>query len=1289
MKKNYFVQFVIILAGLFLSLQNLSAQVICQGDQGVYKENQYWALYTTLEQERGYLSTSWKDYEYSYDVYKDDASNRIYSRDCPGETFSYQAKKDNSSTAKARGKAYHADYEKGEKIVIEEHGGRGGNIGTSYGTWYSGSVERKVRKVSVGMNGSVNKSFRYPRVTMASYFEFNGYKEDERYTPKTIYPDAGTFWTAATTAEIVVNFSNIGNNITVQETSDEDGVFSANVSTTTGLAGKWGTITFEVTCNHSQSVGKHTGQYTLTLDDGTLLTINVESETKLATTTINWDQDYVDNVNKTATMTVGDEWVGVASAGNGAEITYSIETGKGHIIKVEDKNKLVAKTAGVVKVTATATMKDLTGYEPATDDITINVLPKSQTNLLDQTLTWDEGMKKFLSEGLTIQAYENNPIYLDVLLSPNPDSPRQSSKIYTIITTNSPNGGDVAKVEGNVLTILKEGTAKLRAEIAADDTYKAAYTDWIDVIIRSTTECTSYIFAPGELVKENPRTTYGAWSSSVTPYDITWTGEPGKISFSVTANMADRILFVYKRINDVWEGYKEGKGATENGKDYGTPWKTETVPNSLIEYDFSKEERNVTGLRFAVKWQPAKDNYAEITNVVVTRARYLEPASDKVDFGQVPVGVTSQMQTLELNYSNLPLSCNISLETSDTRFSIYDGAFLDNACGSGKEYGTHKVMIKFDTKDLGVDVDKTLENNLIITDHVNPEYTCTIPISATVVKAEQTMNWTLAADMYVPTIYEYTLPATTAQGQSIECTSSDASIAYVDNTTKKLVIKQAGEVTITTKARGTVVLKEGVFTNTFHIRTTAVTIPTQCTLSPIMQDDALSLSIIKPDGEVVTNEDKDLYTNHTVAGTWSFVNPPQELNYGTHTLQVQFKADKDNFYTPDPSTPQEATLEVKPYDWLSAMPANGTVVAEKSAYRNFLFAENGDSYAELTTTKDITITEELSYMFFVTAADDWRTFVAPFDISNAYVIEMTPEVDDRYTMEANQPAAYAALYKQLVDVLATKPADKTAKTVVEEFIATQPNRDLLGIYDITSDYYYLYESAETWNIVDGRLEKQWTEINSSSMEKGKTYAIRFPWCELCQDRTPWDYWTGKLILFTGVGPQEISGSHVLESDIRVSPDVNTAMFVGNHSFASMDVPEDVWVYDVATGKYMSQGASKVKPTASFLYANIPARQGKRAVAITRQGEIVWEDDADNSGVVTDIEAVEHVSLRVMSQEDGFSVVSSAAQPIQVYAISGALIYQGTIAAEEAQFFSVEAGVYVVRTATHAYKVIAR
>ncbi len=398
--------------------------------------------------------------------------------------------------------------------------------------------------------------------------------------------------------------------------------------------------------------------------------------------------------------------------------------------------------------------------------------------------------------------------------------------------------------------------------------------------------------------------------------------------------------------------------------------------------------------------------------------------------------------------------------------------------------------------------------------------------------------------------------------------------------------------------------------------------------------------------------------------------------------------------------------------WLPIIPtaASTNVVPAEKEYVNMLYWEMddalqaavgaSDNYATLQSAEDITILGS-QYMLFSAEADNWRRFVAPMDVEKAYVIELLPEseleaMSVQDALQA-QTAAYAAFYNEVKMQIVTNNTHDNLIKIINAYINGKAGA---GIYDLEhyngtnawSYTYYLYESAPTWVRNGDGFVKDWTPVAATGdiMQRGETYAINFPYCLDCPDYTGWDYWTGKLILLEHKGEQTIQGQHAADVYVTPMPTTGVAVHAGNAYFAEVQSGNYAFMHNAATDNYEATSDTRLRPTASVLYASVPTKQGKRAVAITRQGDIIWENDAaDDSGVITDIDAVAQSTLRVMAQDGGFSVLSDMVQEVYICSVDGRLVYQGTIGAGEAQFFSVNAGMYVVRTSAETMKVLAR
>ena len=205
------------------------------------------------------------------------------------------------------------------------------------------------------------------------------------------------------------------------------------------------------------------------------------------------------------------------------------------------------------------------------------------------------------------------------------------------------------------------------------------------------------------------------------------------------------------------------------------------------------------------------------------------------------------------------------------------------------------------------------------------------------------------------------------------------------------------------------------------------------------------------------------------------------------------------------------------------------------------------------------------------------------------------------------------------------------------------------------------------------------------MYKGKTYAIQFPWCPMCNDlssRTYYDYWSNKLILFYGQGPQTVYGT--VPAAPTMTPGEGT--LAGNPTFRENTLsPNAGYIHDTADDVYkFTNGTYTLKPTEGYLVyktnqASMPAR-------ISRSGEIVYPDNT-----ATDIEDVptiqDHTSIMIYDAMEGFDVLSLQAQMVAVYNLQGEMLMHKYMAEGEQVHVAAPAGLYVVKGEKEAIKIM--
>ena len=328
-------------------------------------------------------------------------------------------------------------------------------------------------------------------------------------------------------------------------------------------------------------------------------------------------------------------------------------------------------------------------------------------------------------------------------------------------------------------------------------------------------------------------------------------------------------------------------------------------------------------------------------------------------------------------------------------------------------------------------------------------------------------------------------------------------------------------------------------------------------------------------------------------------------------------------------------------------PSMGTYVRWKPSYV-------GDSLQhEVLSDTTYTITDRVYYITTATA-DVWRTFTAPFDVANIYVVEsysenelikygaQAPESNDRQEIlkeQAKHNADFAAFFGVAMAMGTDKSFDQIYSSYIEwakeEDNHSDANGDytLRGMQKLTPYFgnnwrdanFYLNKNTANWTVVEGVDEDgeptysfnvHWKFLNQSDTTDGKllhkdsTYSIMFPYCPGCedrlQDREYWDYWSGKFIIFESTpAPQTIKGRDFLNETkqnniftTEFAP--NEVALIGNSTFARLktDIP-NVYIYSDGEG-YMNVEGFKTKesefdivtvnPTTAFLYGYVPANQ---------------------------------------------------------------------------------------------------
>lgn len=411
-------------------------------------------------------------------------------------------------------------------------------------------------------------------------------------------------------------------------------------------------------------------------------------------------------------------------------------------------------------------------------------------------------------------------------------------------------------------------------------------------------------------------------------------------------------------------------------------------------------------------------------------------------------------------------------------------------------------------------------------------------------------------------------------------------------------------------------------------------------------------------------------------------------------------------------------------------------VSEDMVGRNF---EEGDMQLEftnsrgyITNTEDYTIDYHLNILMAV-EADKWMTFAAPFDITDLTIIEAADEDSVSLLTKANARNAIADAnmdfcYRMsnliVPEITGGRTASHTLSTVATLSINNIKNaRTQAGLsagnrgvypldhYDgtnIRSAHYYLYEidgtddsfttddAGENLNIRWIPVAKKASEARKDSsilMRQGHVYAIQFPYCPLCNDvdsRTYYDYWTGKLIIFHGYGPQTVSGSNAQNAIKSTTTAAGTARLTGNYTFKDMSLNANnkAYLHDSRTDLFtLNTSTATIKPTQGYMLFTAPVNS-QQVASFSRAGRVVSYVQDEEVTTDSHVPSIgDRTSMLLYRLDGGFAVNPVRSQQVKLYDMRGQVLFSGYLTEGTRHPFYLSQGLYVLQGEYETLKVL--
>lgn len=375
--------------------------------------------------------------------------------------------------------------------------------------------------------------------------------------------------------------------------------------------------------------------------------------------------------------------------------------------------------------------------------------------------------------------------------------------------------------------------------------------------------------------------------------------------------------------------------------------------------------------------------------------------------------------------------------------------------------------------------------------------------------------------------------------------------------------------------------------------------------------------------------------------------------------------------------------------------------------------------------------EKAQYIVQPVRGDEWVLFSPPFDVTNVYVLEAYPETYLEELATTNRERAYELqaeanmdfFFQYCYQIVEMNTGDdfhyiynawkrdvskleKGAGLIkLEHFTGRNYNANYYlqrssGIWEwdeanqkFTTDWKYL--PADTVN--DPYYDSNHTEHNVI-MKKGEIYSLNFPYMYYgYQKEGKWDYWTGKYVIFEGLGTQTIEGTNYHETIRTINASSGKAAVLGNSTLATMTPSVDGYHLerDNKNGSQKFLGPYdefdteeiSIEPTSGYVMVNAaPQNMPQRIKTVDMMsGEVTYEEgDGTATGTPT---IAGNNKMLVYSIDGGVGIVPVVAQQVSVYNAAGQVVTSEYLTGETN--IPLPAGIYLICGEHEQFKVLVK
>lgn len=364
--------------------------------------------------------------------------------------------------------------------------------------------------------------------------------------------------------------------------------------------------------------------------------------------------------------------------------------------------------------------------------------------------------------------------------------------------------------------------------------------------------------------------------------------------------------------------------------------------------------------------------------------------------------------------------------------------------------------------------------------------------------------------------------------------------------------------------------------------------------------------------------------------------------------------------------------------------------------------------------------EKAQYIVQPVRGDEWFLFSPPFDVTNVYVLEAYPEtyleelaatnIERAYELqaEANMDFFFQYCY-QIVEMNTGDDFRYIYNAWKRDVSKLEKGAGLIKLEHFTGrNYnanYYLQRSSGIWewDEANQKFSTDWSYLPADTvndeyynsdhteynviMKKGEIYSINFPYMYYgYRDEGYWDYWTGKYVIFEGLGTQTIEGSNYHETVRNREIAQGTVSVLTNPTFSVMTPSEGGYhlirdSYDgtqIFDGPYSAEGY-EIEPTSGYLLfgPSIDAISSRIKSINLASGVVTYEEDnGSGDNITTSTPTIAGNScMLVYNIEGGVGIVPVVAQQVSIYDVAGQLVTSQYLTAETT--ISLPAGIYLI------------